>query len=67
MAGPLTRILLRYGAGALVAYGLMSPALADQIAYDPDLIATVEVLVGVALAGAVEGYYWAARKWGWST
>ena len=63
MTGPLTRILLRYGAGALVAWGVLSPDLGGALAVDPDVLA----LAGIAVGFAVEGYYWLAKRQGWAT
>jgi len=61
--GTLARILLRYGSGALVALGLLSPEFADMIAVDPDVIA----LVGLALGTVAESAYAFAKKKGWAT
>lgn len=61
MMAPLARILARYLAGALVAYGLIAPA--DAAALHPDLV----VFVGAALGAIVEGVYAVARKKGWTT
>lgn len=67
MKGPITRILLRYGAAALVTWGVLSPGLGNNLAYDPDVIAVTEVVVGVGIAAAVEGYYWLAKRHRWTT
>ena len=61
--GVIARILLRYGAGALVALGALSPEFADMIAMDPDLIS----IVGLGLAALVEGAYAFAKRKGWAT
>lgn len=61
MLAPLTRILARYLAGALVAYGLMAPH--DAAALHPDLVA----FVGAGLGAAVEAAYAFARRRGWAT
>ena len=59
----LSRIALRYFAGALVAYGLIAPEDAQVITMDPD----VALLVGAALGAIVEGAYALARRKGWAT
>jgi hypothetical protein len=67
MSPAIARIILRYLSGALVAYGLLAPEDAAALAYDPQLVADVAIGVGAALTFAVEGFYWAARKFGWRT
>lgn len=59
----VSRILLRYLSGAMLAYGLLPPEMADQIAADPDLVAAL----GAALAVLTEGVYAVAKKRGWTT
>lgn len=61
MMAPLARIIARYLAGALVAYGLIAPQ--DAAALHPDLVA----FVGAALGALVEGVYAVARRKGWAT
>lgn len=61
MIAPLTRIIARYLAGAMVAYGLMAPQ--DAVALHPDLVA----IVGAVLGGVVESAYAYARRRGWAT
>lgn len=63
---PLARIIVRYGAGALVARGLLSADSGGQLAVDPDVISYVDLGLGLALAGVTEFYYWLARKFGWA-
>jgi len=63
MTGPLIRIALRYLAGYLVLKGLIPQEVADMIANDPELA----MVIGVALAAAVEGAYTLARRFGWAT
>lgn len=63
MIGPWARIILRYGAGALVAYGLLSQEVADGIARDPDLALVLGGMIGLM----VEGFYVTAKKKGWTT
>jgi hypothetical protein len=63
MTGPISRIILRYGVGAMVAYGLIEADLGNQIAVDPDLIA----MVGLGIGAMVEGGYVLAKRKGWAT
>lgn len=67
MTGPLIRIFLRYGVGALVMWGLVTAAMGDKIANDPDVAAAIEIGLGLAIAAATEAYYWAAKRWGYAT
>ena len=60
MIGPISRIILRYVAAALVTYGLIPREVGSQIATDPDLL----VMVGLALGAAVEAGYAIARRKG---
>ena len=57
---PLSRIILRYIVGA-AAMG--SQEVGERLAADPDLVLALSVAVGIA----VEGFYAASKKWGWST
>ena len=63
MIGPISRIILRYLAAALVTYGLVPVDVGAQIAMDPDLIA----LLGLTLAALVELVYNLAKRRGWAT
>ncbi len=62
MIAPLSRIVLRYLAGFLVAYGVITPDIGQILITDPDIIA----IVGVVLGAIVESFYVIARKYGWS-
>lgn len=57
------RIALRYIAGYLVFRGVLPEDIADMIASDPE----IALLLGGALAGAVEGMYALAKRLGWRT
>jgi threonine/homoserine efflux transporter RhtA len=59
----VARIVARYVAGALVAAGWFMPEVGEQIAMDPDVL----MFLGIAITGMVEGFYYAARRLGWST
>jgi len=63
MIGPISRIILRYVAAALVTYGIVPIDVGAQIAVDPDLIA----IMGLALGALVEIGYTLARRRGWAT
>lgn len=65
--GPVARIVVRYGAGALVALGIFGAVSEKQIASDPDLIWLAEILIGLVASGATEAWYYLARKFGWQT
>lgn len=67
MIGVVSRILLRYLAAALVARGLVSADLGAQLVGDADILTIVATAVGTAVAIAVEGWYWLARRMGWAT
>lgn len=67
MSAVLVRIFLRYLAGALVAKGMVSPDLGNYVFADPEIASWVEVGAGIALGGAVEGFYSLAKRFGWST
>lgn len=67
MIGPISRIILRYLAGALVAYGLLDAPMGDQIASDPDILSFVSLGVGTAAGLATEVGYALAKRWGWAT
>jgi hypothetical protein len=63
MTAVVARIVLRYGAAALIMRGLLSPADADTIINDPDL----QMLVGVAIGAVAEGWMIVAKRMGWAT
>jgi hypothetical protein len=59
----LSRILLRYLAGGLVAFGIIAPEDATIIHTDPEIV----LLVGMLLGAAVEGAYAFAKRHGGAT
>lgn len=63
MLGPVSRILLRYVAAALVAHGWLTPDDASMLAMDPDL----QMMVGAGIGAAVEAWFALAKKYGWAT
>lgn len=66
MLAPISRILLRYGAGALVAVGLIDPDMGGTLAGDEDVLALLQIGIGSVAGAATEIWYWAAQKYGWS-
>jgi preprotein translocase subunit Sec61beta len=60
---PIARILLRYLAGGLVAFGIIAPEDAQIIHTDPEIV----MAVGLALGAIVEGVYALAKRKGWAT
>lgn len=67
MSGVIVRILLRYLAAAMVARGLISVDIGDTLSGDADIAAALELVVGLAVAAVTEGWYFLARRFGWST
>jgi len=67
MTAPLIRILLRYIAGALVMYGVISRDIGSQLASDSDVLMVLEIAAGALIAIGTEAYYWLARRFGWAT
>jgi hypothetical protein len=61
MIAPLSRIAARYVSGALVTYGVLSPA--DAAMLDPEIV----TIVGAALAVLTEAIYAFAKRKGWAT
>lgn len=66
MSSPTVRILLRYLIGLLVAKGFFAPELGNVFLADPEVIAELQILLGLALGAAVEGWYAMARRFGWA-
>lgn len=65
MSSVLARILLRYGAGAVLGSALLHRFGLDPsaLANDPD----VQLLVAAGIAGVAEAWTWLAHKFGWPT
>lgn len=61
---PLTRIALRYIAGALITKGLLDADSASLFT-DPELIDLAHLGIGVVFATGTEFWYWLASKLGW--
>ena len=67
MTGAIVRIILRYGSGALVAKGILSPDDGAIFAADPDVAQMLQVGIGAAIGAATEVYYAIAKRMGWAT
>lgn len=65
MTAVLIRIALRYGAGVLVARGLLGAGDAAALSADPDVQMALETGVGLAISAATEGWYLLAHKFHW--
>lgn len=63
MIAVIARIIMRYLAGALVAWGLITAEAGQALGSDADLT----LLLGVAIGAAAEWGYALAKKYGWAT
>jgi len=61
----IIRIVLRYGAGFLVARGLLGESDGNMLASDPEVAALIETGIGLALGAASEAWYYLAKRFGW--
>lgn len=61
--GPLIRILARVLAGFMIGRGYTTTEATDAIFNDP----AFDMATGFLIWGATEGFYWAAKRWGWRT
>lgn len=66
MTSVFIRIALRYGAGILVARGLLGSGDAAAFSADPDIQMAIEAGLGLAAAAISEGWYWLAHRFGWA-
>lgn len=66
MTAVIVRIALRYGAGVLVARGLLGAGDAAAFSADPDIQMALETGIGLAFSLAAEAWYTLARKFHWS-
>ncbi|HWK64112.1 MAG TPA: hypothetical protein VNS34_04185 [Rhizobiaceae bacterium] len=67
MSAVLSRIMLRYVAGAFVAKGLLGVGDVSTLLTDPDVTALVEMAIGAGIALATESAYALAKRLGWRT
>lgn len=61
MIGPISRIIGRWAASALVTYGMVAPE------YGTALDADLALVVGAVLGLGVEVGYILAKRFGWAT
>ncbi|TIV71947.1 MAG: hypothetical protein E5V89_07695 [Mesorhizobium sp.] len=66
MIAVIIRIALRYGAGVLVARGLLGAGDASAFSADPDIQMALETAAGLALSLAAEAWYALAHRFHWS-
>lgn len=64
--GPFIRIAMRYVAMALIAKGYLGKEDGDTLANDGDVFLAVEMMAGFTIAAVTEGWYWLAKRFGWS-
>ena len=60
MIAPLSRILARYTASALVTYGAIAPP--DAAFMEPE----IALLIGLGIGALTEGVYALAVRFGWA-
>ncbi|TGS63024.1 hypothetical protein EN844_24650 [Mesorhizobium sp. M3A.F.Ca.ET.201.01.1.1] len=65
MTAVIIRIALRYGAGVLVARGLLGSDDASAFSTDPGVQMALETGLGLAIGGATEAWHYLARRFGW--
>jgi uncharacterized membrane-anchored protein len=66
MIAPLARIIARYAAGALMTKGVIDASTAAMLGTDAEVIGIVQTVLGAAVGGITEGFYYLARRFGWS-
>lgn len=65
--GAFIRIVMRYGIGILLAHGYITDHDYNFIINDPDLVVSVEIIIGFILACLTETAYLLAKRLGWRT
>lgn len=63
-AGPLARIILRYGIGFAAGKGLLPDGLAEMITDSEPAIDAINTGICVLAGGCVERLYYLAKKFG---
>ena len=63
---PIIRIFLRYMTAPLLYFGLINANEASDLIADPEIAQWVSLAAGAIAPFVAEGWYWLARKWGWS-
>ena len=66
MIGPISRIVLRYVAGALIAHGVVDMATGTEVANNADVLELVQLGVGAAIGIGTELWYALAKRYGWA-
>tara|TARA_R100001244_G_scaffold115499_3_gene85720 strand:- start:4906 stop:5106 length:201 start_codon:yes stop_codon:yes gene_type:complete len=64
--GLLTRLALRYLAGALIAIG-WSESDAMWFLGDPEIVSYITLGIGALIGTGTELWYALAKRWGWRT
>lgn len=64
--GPIVRIVLRYATFPLLYFGLINENEASDVITDPQIAQWVSLLAGMAAPFLTEGWYYLAKRYGWS-
>lgn len=67
MTAVLVRIALRYGAGILVAKGILAPEAGADLATDPDVLQVAQIGAGLMAGALAEMWFFFAKRLGWTT
>jgi hypothetical protein len=67
MTAVLVRIALRYGAGILVAKGILAPEAGADLATDPDVLQVAQIGAGLVAGALAEMWFFFAKRLGWAT
>lgn len=67
MTAVLVRIALRYGAGILVAKGILAPEVGADLATDPDVLQVAQIGAGLIAGALAEMWFFFAKRLGWAT
>ncbi len=67
MLGPISRILLRVVVGILVGKAIFSAEDGNALSSDPEIAALIEMGLAFVIGAANELWYWAAKRFGWTT
>ena len=67
MLGPISRILLRVVVGILVGKAIFSAEDGNALSSDPEIASLIEMGLAFVIGAANELWYWAAKRFGWTT